>query len=102
MAENPEDLIVTDAELRRQLPALADELKIGASEALVTTAALSVTEPGDFLADVATTLVLPDASTVTLMAGEVAAVRFFAGQWRVFTATPGAVVKDETPRLRAR
>lgn len=29
MAENPEDLIVTDAELRRQLPALAKELKIG-------------------------------------------------------------------------
>lgn len=29
MAENPEDLIVTDAELRRQLPALADELGIG-------------------------------------------------------------------------
>lgn len=29
MAENPEDLIVTDAELRRQLPALAEELKIG-------------------------------------------------------------------------
>ena len=31
MAENPEDLIVTDAELRRQLPALAKELKIGGS-----------------------------------------------------------------------
>lgn len=30
MAENPEDLIVTDAELRRQLPALADELGLGA------------------------------------------------------------------------
>lgn len=29
MAETPEDLIVTDAELRRQLPALAKELKIG-------------------------------------------------------------------------
>lgn len=29
MAENPEDLIVTDAELRRQLPALAEELEIG-------------------------------------------------------------------------
>lgn len=29
MAENPEDLIVTDAELRRQLPELAKELKIG-------------------------------------------------------------------------
>lgn len=29
MAENPEDLIVTDAELRRQLPTLADELGIG-------------------------------------------------------------------------
>lgn len=31
MAENPEDLIVTDAELRRQLPALAEELGIGGS-----------------------------------------------------------------------
>lgn len=31
MAENPEDLIVTDAELRRQLPDLAKELKIGGS-----------------------------------------------------------------------
>ena len=29
MSENPEDLIVTDAELRRQLPTLADELGIG-------------------------------------------------------------------------
>ena len=86
----------TKATMRADLPALADELKIGASEVLVTTAALSVTEPGDFLADVATTLTLPDASTVTLMAGEVAAVRHFAGAWRVFTATPGAVVKDET------
>lgn len=86
----------TKATMRADLPALAEELKIGASEVLVTTAALSVTEPGDFLADVATTLVLPDASTVTLMAGEVAAVRHFAGAWRVFTATPGAVVKDET------
>lgn len=33
MAENPEDLIVTDAELRRQLPALAKELKIGGGDA---------------------------------------------------------------------
>ncbi|MDK8526537.1 hypothetical protein QP858_07815 [Trueperella bernardiae] len=87
----------TKATMRAGLPALAEELGIGGStETLVTTAALSVTEPGDFLADVATTLVLPDASTVTLMAGEVAAVRHFAGAWRVFTATPGAVVKDET------
>lgn len=88
----------TKATMRADLPALAKELKIGggASEALVTTAALSVTEPGDFLADVATTLTLPDASTVTLMAGEVAAVRHFAGAWRVFTATPGAATKDET------
>lgn len=68
----------------------------GIEEVLVTAPSLSVSEPGDFLADVATTLVLPDASTVTLMAGEVAAVRHFAGAWRVFTATPGAVVKDET------
>ena len=29
MAETPDDLIVTDAELRRQLPDLAEELKIG-------------------------------------------------------------------------
>lgn len=86
----------TKATMRADLPALAKELKIGASEVLVTTAVLSVTEPGDFLADVATTLTLPDASTVTLMAGEVAAVRHFAGAWRVFTATPGTVVKDET------
>lgn len=83
----------TKATLRADLPALAEELKIGGgtSEVLVTTAALPVTEPGDFLADVATTLTLPDATTVTLNAGEVAAVRHFAGAWRVFTATTDAM-----------
>lgn len=50
MAENPEDLIVTDAELRRQLPALAKELKIGGVEAteLGTEHLDTVTTPGTY------------------------------------------------------
>lgn len=97
MAQSPDVRLVTETNLRRQLPALAEELGIGGStETLVSAASLAVTEPGDFLADVDTTLTLPDSTHVTLMAGEVAAIRHFAGAWRVFTATPGAVVKDET------
>ena len=102
MAENPEDLIVTDAELRRQLPVLAEELKIGGSgsgiEEVSGTVTLDATGPA--IREVYATA----AATVQgepLEAGSAALFRRFSGAWQVRVMNPDGSVKDAVWRAPA-
>ena len=93
MAENPEDLIVTDAELRRQLPALAKELKLGGSgvEPVSGTITLNVAD-GVFRQVYATAAAT--VQTERLDAGQAAIFRYFNGAWQVRVLSVDGSVKD--------
>lgn len=83
MAENPEDLIVTDAELRRQLPALAKELKIGGASGVRPvsgTVTLTSSDPGlvEVYAEAGAVV-----QGVTLSPGGWAVFRRLNGVWQV-------------------
>ncbi|MCO0634147.1 hypothetical protein NGH33_09370 [Micrococcus yunnanensis] len=90
MAENPEDLIVTDAELRRQLPALAKELKIGGGsgiEEVAGTVTLDATGPAirEFFTTGATTFKANGVSTLLSSFTAVVWRRDGAGKWAYLT-----------------
>lgn len=82
MAETPEDLIVTDAELRRQLPTLAKELKIGGSGVEPVSGTVTLDPASGQVREVFAT----SAATVQgekLAAGDIAAFRYASGVWQV-------------------
>lgn len=86
MAENPEDLIVTDAELRRQLPALAKELKIGggSSGARAVSGVVAFSAEDQTLPPfVVATTTGATVEGVTLTAGQMAAFWYLNGAWHV-------------------
>ena len=97
MAENPEDLIVTDAELRRQLPALAEELKIGGSgsgiEEVSGTVTLDATGPAirEFFATGAATV-----QGEALAAGDAAVFRRLNGAWSVMVCLRASTVNQSS------
>ncbi|MGJ5608718.1 hypothetical protein [Micrococcus luteus] len=89
MAENPEDLIVTDAELRRQLPALAKELKIGGSGVEPVSGTVTLDVSGDpireFFTTGATTFKANGVSTLISSFTAVVWRRDGAGKWAYLT-----------------
>ena len=102
MAENPEDLIVTDAELRRQLPALADELKLGGGsgiEEVSGTVTLGASGPAirEFFTTGATTFKANGVSTLISSFTAVVWRRDGSGVWAYKTVDAWTPTKAPVP-----
>ena len=107
MAENPEDLIVTDAELRRQLPVLAKELKIGGSgsgiEEVSGTVTLDASGPAirEFFTTGATMFKANGADTPLGASAAVVWRRTAQGSWGYQVVQDGWVTPAATPDTTA-
>ncbi|KYK00851.1 MULTISPECIES: fibronectin type III domain-containing protein [unclassified Micrococcus] len=107
MAENPEDLIVTDAELRRQLPALAEELEIGGSgsgiEEVSGTVTLDASGPAirEFWSTGATTFKANGADTLISSATATVWRRTGSGSWGYQTVPETWTTPTLTPDTTA-
>lgn len=105
MAENPEDLIVTDAELRRQLPALAKELKIGGSGVEQVSGSVTLDASGDPIREFFTTgaTTFNANGTTTPLGASTAVVwrRTSQGSWGYQVVQDGWTTPTPTPDTTA-